>query len=235
MIKDSIWELKSDLAVAHRIIAFENMHEGTWTHLSVMVPGEDKLMLVSPGSRHFSHISADDILTMNAEGEVVGSNGRPNQAAWCLHYPIHMVRTDAKCIIHLHSTHACALLMQRDVTLDEAASQPAATLYKKIAYYDLYESALRKPEEGYQMAEILGQCWILAHRNHGYIVVGDTIAIALERAYNFERACQLQLLAQASGHKLNRIPDHMIAEIFREENLYVGGYFEGMKRLFEDS
>ncbi|MEM6416020.1 MAG: class II aldolase/adducin family protein [Pseudomonadota bacterium] len=225
---------KEDLALAHRIIAYENMHEGTWNHLSVMSPDDDALMLVSRGSLHFSDIYAEDILIMDGEGNVHDASAKPNQAAWCLHYPIHMRREDAKCVIHLHSLNVCALLMQRGTRLDEQGSQPAATLYQHIAYYDSYDGVLRDASEGEQMADVLGECSILALRNHGFIAIGPSIAVALERAYLFERACQMQLLAESSGRELNRIPDDLIAEISKEENLYLGGYFDGMKRLFEN-
>ncbi|MEM0953236.1 MAG: class II aldolase/adducin family protein [Pseudomonadota bacterium] len=230
---DPLQQTRQDLALAHRIVAYENMHEGTWTHLSAMIPGSDGLMLVSPGFQHFADVQADDLVIMDSAGKVVDNTGDPNPAAWCLHYPLHTARPDAACVIHLHSLHASALLMQEGVCLDEQSSQVAATLYQQIAYYDVYDGVLREADEGYRMAEVLGDKAILALRNHGYMAVGSSVGAALERAYNFERACQLQLLATAGGQTMNRIPDHIVAEVARTERETLGGYFSGMKAMFD--
>ena len=230
---EALLQMRHDLALAHRIIAFENMHEGTWTHLSAIIPNSNGLMLVSPGFRHFADVQPDDLVLMDGDGKVRDDTGEPNPAAWCLHYPLHTARPDAVCVIHLHSLHASALLMQKDVCLDEQSSQVAATLYRQIAYYDVYDGVLRDADEGYRMAEILGQKSILALRNHGYMAVGASVGAALERAYNFERACRLQLLATAGGQTMNQIPDHIVADVAATEQETLGGYFKGMKAMFE--
>ncbi|MEM6650701.1 MAG: class II aldolase/adducin family protein [Pseudomonadota bacterium] len=226
-------QLKSDLALAHRIIAYENLHEGTWNHLSVLSEDHPGSILVTPGDRHFSDIYQDDILVMNGAGTVIDGIGTPNSAAWCLHAPIHEARPDAVCIIHLHSTYASALLMQKDVCLDEQGSQVAATLYDDIAYQDSYDGVLSDTEEGEAMARTLEHRNVLALRNHGYICVGETIGATLERAYTFERACQLQLLATGTNRILNQIPKSLVSAVAIEENKNLGGYFTGMKALFE--
>lgn len=229
----SIETAKRDLAIAHRIFAFENMHEGTWNHLSVLVPDDATKILVTPGNRHFSDIHAQDLLTMDKEGVVVEGASEPNSAAWCLHYPIHEARSDAVCIIHLHSTYSTALMMQKDKVLDERSSQAAAVLYNQIAYYDVYDGVLSEPEEGAAMAAVLGNKTVLALRNHGFITVGDTVGKAVDRAYTFERACQLQLLAESSGNQLCQIPQNMIEDICAEENKDLGDYFVGMSSYIE--
>lgn len=225
--------VKEDLAFAHRIIAYEDMHEGVGNHLTVLDPDDQTRMFVTPGHRYFADIHPQDILTMDASGAVVEGEGAPNQAAWCLHKPLHDRRPDAVCIIHLHSVHSTALMMQADGRLEERGSQAAAALYRQIAYYESYDGVLREAEEGEAMAEVLGDRNLLVLRNHGFIVVGPNLAIALEKAFIFERACRLQLLAESSGATLSLIPEDMIAEISREENLYLGRYLPGLKAYFQ--
>lgn len=226
-------QVKDDFALAHRILAHEEMHEGTWTHLSVVVPENRTQLFVTPGDRHFADIYQDDVLTMNHRGEVVSGAAAPNSAAWCLHFPIHQARDDAECVVHLHSTYSVALMMQKAKRLNERANQLAATLYGQIAYYDVYDGLLKDTAEGEAMARVLGDKNILVLRNHGFIVVADTIGRAIERAYLFERACKLQLLAESSLQELSVIPQSIIDAVCHEENTSLGSYFDGMKVFFQ--
>ena len=226
--------IRRDFALAHRVIAYEGMHEGTWNHLSVTVPSEPKQIYVTPGNRHFSGIHPDDILTMDEKGNLVGGHGQPNSSAWCLHYPMHEARPDAKCIIHLHPLKSTAMMMQAGNRLNERANQMAASHYTEIAYYETYDGLLQEADEGRRMAEVLGDKSVLVLRNHGIMIVGETIGIAVERAYTFDRACHLQLLADSSGRALSEIPDNLIAAIHEDEKEYLGDYFEGMRKQFDE-
>ncbi|MEM9386665.1 MAG: class II aldolase/adducin family protein [Pseudomonadota bacterium] len=226
---------KSDFALAHRILAFEGMHEGVHNHLTLMMPGDEDQFFVTPGGLHFSDIRSDDVLIMSLEGSLVCGAGVPNEAAWCLHAPIHRLRADARCAIHLHSTYATALMMRAGVTLNECASQAAAIFLSDVAYYDTYDGVLREEEEGQRMAERLGAKSVLVLRNHGYFIVGTSLGVALERAYFFERACRLQLLAQAGSYPLNEIPEDLVAAVHEEESVYLGRYLDGMRRKFRRS
>lgn len=171
---------------------------------------------------------------MNESGQVIRGDGEPNVSAWCLHYPIHELRPDAICVLHLHSTHATALMMQRGVRLNERGSQAAVALYGEIAYHDEYDGTLTERSEGESMARMLADKSVLVLRNHGCMVVGPSIDRAVERAYLFERACRPQLLAESSGRPLNEIPESLVDAIHREENCQQGAYFGGMKRFFDN-
>ncbi|MEM1112929.1 MAG: class II aldolase/adducin family protein [Pseudomonadota bacterium] len=224
---------REDFALAHRIIAYEDMHEGVGNHLSLMTSDDSGAMFVTPGHKYFADIQSDDVLLMDREGAVVASTATPNQAAWCLHKPIHDARRDARCVIHLHALHATALMMREGGMLDTRGSQAAAMFHQHVAYYDSYDGVLRENEEGEAMARVLGERSVLVLRNHGFIVVGPSLDIALELAYYFERACRLQLLAQGSGERLNQIPEDMVAEICKEERLYLGRYLPGLRAYFQ--
>ncbi|MEM6536771.1 MAG: class II aldolase/adducin family protein [Pseudomonadota bacterium] len=229
---DQIEKDKSDFALAHRIIAYEGMHEGVHNHLTLMTADPNDHFFVTPGGFHFSDIDQDDVLVMSLGGALVSGGGEPNESAWCLHAPIHKARPDARCAIHLHSTYSTALMMRADSRLNECASQAAAIFYNDVSYYDCYDGALREEEEGVRMAETLGEKSILVLRNHGFFAVGASMGVALERAYFFERACKFQLLAETGGHRLNEIPSRVVGAVQEEECAYLGRYFEGMRRKF---
>ena len=47
-------------------------------------------------------------------------------------------------------------------------------------------------------------------RNHGLLTVGRTIADAFLAMYTFQRACEIQVLAQGNGAELIQIPEAVL-------------------------
>ena len=54
-------------------------------------------------------------------------------------------------------------------------------------------------------------------RNHGLLVCGESIGQAFVRMYRVERACQIQLAAQATGADLI-VPPRSVCELSREKS-----------------
>lgn len=85
------------------------------------------------------------------------------------------------------------------------------------------------------MAEVLGDKRILMMRNHGAMIVGETVARAYLDAYQLERACMYQLLAVSGGGEMQLIPEEVAIEMGRlarkGRNIE---HFEGMKRLIAE-
>ena len=50
-------------------------------------------------------------------------------------------------------------------------------------------------------------------RNHGLLTVGRSVAEAFQVMFNLQRACEIQLLAQAGGTPLTMIEDAVLAGV----------------------
>ena len=50
-------------------------------------------------------------------------------------------------------------------------------------------------------------------KNHGVLVVGDTVAQAYRRLYKLERVCRAQILAMSSGQPLEVLSDAIVAQV----------------------
>jgi hypothetical protein len=81
-----------------------------------------------------------------------------------------------------------------------------------IAYDDHFNGIAEATEEGERMAAAMGDKRILFLANYGVVVVGATVAQALDDFYYLERACQVQILAMQSGQPLKVMPDAMARE-----------------------
>ena len=118
-------------------------------------------------------------------------------SARCIHAPIHRI-TGAKVVLHTHQTWATALNMLQDNRL-HATTQTSAFLYGHIAYDNTYTGLADTLHEGERLAAVLGKNHYIFMKNHGVLVVGDTVAQAYRRIYRLERVCRMQLIAMAAA------------------------------------
>lgn len=100
--------------------------------------------------------------------------------------------------MHTHQTWVTALNMLEDNRL-HPLSQTAAFFDGHIAYDDVYTGLADSLEEGERLAKVLGNKHAIFMKNHGVLVVGDTVAQAYRRLYRLERVCRMQLIAMAAG------------------------------------
>lgn len=224
--------LREELAATHRIFAMEGLSEGTWTHFSSKLGAGDRY-LVTPGNTHFSMVSASSLLLYSRDGTLISGTGEANHDAVPIHLPIYEARPDIGCILHFHSPHATALTVLKDSRFDTRLSQTAAYFHGKVAYLDSYAVPRNNAAEGQQMAQALGRRKVLFMKNHGVLIAASALDDAAVSAYQLERACQLQLLAMASGADTEPMDETYAERLAGEPCNGEPGYLGGMKRLLE--
>ncbi|MFL6716057.1 MAG: class II aldolase/adducin family protein, partial [Burkholderiaceae bacterium] len=69
--------------------------------------------------------------------------------------------------------------------------------------------------EGERLAAILGTKQILFMKNHGVLVIGETIAQAYRRLYKLERVCRAQILAMSTGRPLALLDETTVDKVSR--------------------
>jgi ribulose-5-phosphate 4-epimerase/fuculose-1-phosphate aldolase len=136
--------------------------------------------------------------------------------------------------------HATALAMLEDPRL-EMAGQSALGFYDQISYEADYNGLAFDHTEGERLARALGSKAVLMMRNHGVLVVGQSVPQAFERLYFLERAAQAQVLALSTGRPMRRVPEAVVratASQFKSGGT-VGGrdraelHFEALKRMLD--
>lgn len=63
------------------------------------------------------------------------------------------------------------------------------------------------------MAAMMQGHRVLFLGNHGVVVAGQTVAEAFDDLYYLERACEVQVLAMATGRPLRLIPEEKLAAL----------------------
>jgi len=189
---DAVRQAKIHLAAANRLAVLDDLHEGIDNHFTMTVPGYEDRYLILPFGRHWSEARASDMITFNEKGETLEGDGVVELSAQCIHAPIHRI-TGAKVVLHTHQNWAVTLNMLEDNRL-LAASQTAAFYHGMIAYDDTYTGTADFLDEGERLAAAIGDKKVLFMKNHGVLVVGDTVAQAYKRLYKLERICRAQVL-----------------------------------------
>src|SRR6185436_9526533 len=226
--------VRVDLAAAFRLAVRLDLHEGVCNHFSAMLDG--KRFLLNSYGLHWSEVTASNLLSLDAQGNVLGGKGEIEKTAFYIHSRIHLANPRAKCVLHTHMPYATALTLLEGARL-EMVEQNALRFHDDIAYDDTYNGLVVDPSEGDRLARVLGTRRVMFLANHGVIVVGPSIAEAFDRMYYLERACRLQVLAKSVGGKLRAVRPEVVRETCRlllaDAPKYAGAHFSALKRILD--
>ncbi len=207
---EAVRNARVDLAACFRMAARLGLHEGICNHFSFVVPGRDDLFLVNPYGWAFSEITASRLLVCDFEGNVVAGDGVPEATAFHIHARVHLRKPRAKAAFHTHMPNATALAMLEGPPL-VWAGQTALKFHGRTLVDEDYNGLALDAAEGDRIAESLGDADVVFMKNHGVLIVGDSIASAWDDLYYLERACEAQRLAMATGRPLKAVPEEAAA------------------------
>lgn len=184
------WQTRIELAACYRLCAINGWDDSIYTQISASVPGQPgKLLVKHPGQR-FDEVRASSLVKVES-GELA------------LHGALHGARPSVACVMHLHNVNAIAVGVQENGLLP--LSQHAMRICGQLAYHD-YEGTNFGPLECERLVLRLRTRPAMLLRNHGSLVCGRSIGEAFVLMAALDKACEIQLLAQASGARLHTPP-----------------------------
>lgn len=234
------WQVRVDLAAAHRMAVLQGFNEGIFNHLTATIPGKPGSFLVNPFGLYWSEVTASNLIEVDFDGKVINGEGEIERSAFCIHAPIHKLVPHAGCVLHTHMPYVSALTRLEDPQI-EPIGQTEVLLRDTIAYDADYTGLANDPEEGARLAGVLGSKKILFMSNHGVAVVAETVAQAYDLLFYLERACQVQLFAMWTGQKRKAVKpetiEHMRNQV-KTPSYYAGKrpyvhHFEALKRVLD--
>ena len=194
------WAARVDCAALYRLVALYGWDDMIFTHISLRLPGPDHHFLINPYGFFFDEITASSLVKVDLEGNIVDPTPHfINPAGFTIHSAIHAAREDAVCVIHVHTDQGVAVSAQKKGLLP--ISQTAMAVRGDLAYHD-YEGIALDLDERERLVADIGSKNLLMLRNHGTLAVGASPAAAFLRIFFLERACKMQVLAQAGGDLL---------------------------------
>jgi ribulose-5-phosphate 4-epimerase/fuculose-1-phosphate aldolase len=209
------WELRVQLAAAYRMIDHMGWSELIWTHTTVRVPGPEHHFLINPYGMRFDEVCASNLVKVDRHGNIVGDQSQEvNPAGFVIHSAIHMTRPDVQCIMHTHTVAGMAVAALECGLLP--ISMYALGYFERVGYHDFEGPSLDLAERE-RLGANLGDKNVLILRTHGLLTCGGTVAQAFVRMYRLERACQVQLAAQATGSPLI-VPPRSVCQVSAERS-----------------
>ncbi|WP_445570877.1 class II aldolase/adducin family protein [Pseudomonas sp. E102] len=211
-IKDQVsaaeWQTRVDLAACYRLIALHGWDDLIFTHISAKVPGTEEF-LINPYGLMFQEITASNLVKIDQAGnKLMDSSYEINPAGYTIHSAIHEVRHDVACVLHTHTAAGVAVSAQKQGVLP--ISQQSLFVLSSLAYHP-YEGVALNPEEKVRLQADLGENNFLMLHNHGLLTCGGTIADTFLMMFIFQRACEIQVLAQTGGAELIAIEPQVLA------------------------
>ncbi len=210
------WQTRVDLAACYRLCALNGWDDLVYTHISAAVPDEPGHFLLNPFGLRFDEVCASNLVKIDLQGNILGRSAHQvNVTGFAIHGAVHAARHDAVCVMHLHNSNGIAVGIQQQGLLP--LSQHALRFYGELAYHD-YEGLALSPQEQGRLIAALGQDRAALLRNHGTLVCGRSVAEAYVLMDTLDKACAIQLKAQAGGGPL-RMPAPEICEKTHQELL----------------
>jgi ribulose-5-phosphate 4-epimerase/fuculose-1-phosphate aldolase len=207
--KATLDNMRQDLAAAFRYFARLGMHESVANHFSLAVEPSGRYFLINPRGKHFSRMRASDLLLLDTEdASTLDGPNAPDPTAWYIHSRVHANCPQARCIMHLHPRYATALASLKD-SLMLPIDQNTMRFFGKLSIDEGFGGMGLSDDEGNRLASLLGDNNVLLMGNHGVLVAADTVAMALDEMYYFERACETLMIAYASGKELRVVSDNV--------------------------
>ena len=198
-------QLREELAACYRLVAHFRMTDLIFTHISVRLPGPEHHFLINPYGLMFDEITASSLVKIGLDGRAVEDSPYPvNPAGFVIHSALHAARADAQCVLHTHTRAGCAVAALSCGLLP--VNQISMEFYGRVAYHDYEGIALDLAEQKRLVAD-MGDKSVLMLRNHGLLTVGASVAQAFLRMYYLEKACDIQLAAQACGELVLPAPE----------------------------
>ncbi|MEC5209222.1 ribulose-5-phosphate 4-epimerase/fuculose-1-phosphate aldolase [Psychrobacter sp. PL15] len=210
-VTEQEWQMRVNLAACYRLIASYGWDDLVFTHISARVPDTEDEFLINPYGLLFEEITASNLVKVNQAGEKVSpSEYDVNPAGFTIHSAVHEARSNAHCVLHLHTSDGVAVSTQKQGLLP--ISQQSLFPLSNLAYHD-YEGIALNPEEKVRLVADLGSANFMILRNHGLLTCASSVADAFLYMYIMQKACEIQIKAQSSGNELTLIPAHILAGI----------------------
>lgn len=207
---------KQRLAAAARLYGHYGFDEGSAGHLVVRDPEYADHLWCNPFGVHFKQVRVSDLICVDASGRVVEGKHMVHRAIVAVYPAIFAGRPELKAAMHAHTLHGRAWSsLARPL---DPITQDACAFYNDHAVDDTHNGLPWPTDEGARIAKTLGRNKAAILRNHGLLTVGRSVDEAAYWLILMDRACQVQLLAEAAGK-----PIHMREEDAKLTYQQIGG------------
>ncbi|MEP6869537.1 MAG: class II aldolase/adducin family protein, partial [Novosphingobium sp.] len=172
------------------------------------VPGEDQAFLINPFGLLYDEVTASNLVKIDIDGNTLDGSTYPvNKAGFTQHAHFHRHLPHAHAICHVHTTATMAVASSEHGLLP--TNFYACAFIGQIGYHD-FEGITVRAEEGDRLLANLGNHRVLMLRNHGPVVIGQTLPEMFFSIWALQRACEIQVATLGMGQPV-LVPDDVVA------------------------
>jgi 3-dehydro-4-phosphotetronate decarboxylase len=185
---------------------------GSTGNISVRLP--DGGWLMTPTNVSLGRLDPGALSKFDSDGRFVSGN-RPTKEA-LLHFCMYGQRSDARAVVHLHSTHAVAVSLLADIDPRDALPPLTAYFVMRVGclplapYFPPGDENLAKAVE-----TLAGEHHAVLLANHGPVVAGTTLENAQYATEELEETAKLFLMLR--GQKIRPLTLSQ-ADVLRERH-----------------
>jgi len=161
-------------------------------HASIRLDGDR--MLINIGSCQRSQLTADDICTIDFDGNVIDGNGKP-PLEFHLHAGVYKARPDVQAVIHAHPNWS-TILSTAGVEYLPVYAQ--GSLVYPLPVLDSPDS-INNPEMAKRLTDTLGDRPAALMKAHGAVTCGDSLVDAFVLMNYLEDNAERQYMAAQIG------------------------------------
>ncbi len=196
-ITDAERTARVKLAAAYRVFDHLGWTEMVFNHITLRVPGPEKVFLINPFGLHYREVTASNLVAIDLDGRPVRPTPHPvNLAGFVAHSAIHAALDEAHCVMHTHTTSGCAV-----ASLDAGLAHDSfygAQLHGQVAYHDFEGVTVHADERG-RLVTSIGDKRAVILRNHGLLSWGGSVEEAFMWLWTLQRACDIQVATAPMG------------------------------------
>lgn len=212
-----VWSLAEKVALACNVLAHEGQGDVTLGHVSARLP-EPERMLMKAAERGLEEVTPEDVLEVDFDGQVHGGSGR-RHSEYPIHAEIYRAHPGVGCVVHTHPAAAIALTARGETI---RAVSHEGVLFHGAPVFEETTALIRDTATGAALARTLGGQRAALMRNHGVVVVGETVEEATVRAVLLEKAAAIQLLAGREAELCWSSPEEIelkVRQIYHTANM----------------
>ena len=225
-VSDAEWKTRVDLAACYRLVADMGWGDLIYTHISAKVP-DTEYYLVNAFGLTFDEVTASNLVKVDLQGNIQDDTPYAiNPAGFTIHSAIHEARSDAKCIVHLHTKATITVASLKGGL--QPWSQYSLFSLPSLSYHD-YEGLAVNDDERVRLQQNLGDTNHMLLPNHGGLTLGTTVGDAFMRFYDLQRACEIQVELMNSGREVIPIPQSIVDGIYDQASKVHSGQTGGQK------
>jgi ribulose-5-phosphate 4-epimerase/fuculose-1-phosphate aldolase len=187
---------QNETVSGYRIFASHGWGDDGSGHISARDPQHtDSFWLLRYGVA-FAKATVADLVLVDPDGAATTEGGHQaeiNQAAYCIHAPIHRARPDVVSVAHTHTGYGTPFAaLARTI---RATSQEACAFHDDQAVFEGEELDVLDVRIGDRLAQALGPHKLLILANHGLLTACATVGQAVGFFVLAERAAEVEIKA----------------------------------------